>query len=486
MLTKEFDTIAAISTPLGEGAIGIVRLSGTESFAIAQKIFKGKDLSTVASHTLNYGHIVDPAKDEILDEVMIGAMRSPKTFTREDVIEINTHGGIAVTNEILQLVIREGARIAEPGEFTKRAFLNGRVDLTQAEAIMDIIRAKTDKAMNIAVKQLDGALSDLINNIRQEILNTLAQVEVNIDYPEYDDVEEMTTKLLCEKTADFEELLTQLLKTARRSKILREGISTAIIGRPNVGKSSLLNNLLREDKAIVTDIAGTTRDVIEEYVNINGVPLKLIDTAGIRKKSQVHEDVEYYSLVRGLQAMDRADVCLLVVDASVGVTEQDQKLANMAVERGCALVLLLNKWDLIDSEAKRDEVAASVAKRLAFAPWIASINVSALTGRSIDKVLAAALSAAESRAIQLKTSELNDLLAQIREGGHTVSDRGRRLKIQYATQTGSKPPVISFWCNAPDLVDDNYERFIENRLREKFSLVGTPIRFKFRKKVESN
>ena len=179
MITREFDTIAAISTPLGEGAIGIVRLSGTDSFAIAQKIFKGKDLSKVASHTLNYGHIVDPQNHEVLDEVMVGAMRSPKTFTREDIIEINTHGGIAVTNEILQLVIREGARMAEPGEFTKRAFLNGRVDLTQAEAVMDIIRAKTDKAMNNAVKQLDGSLSNLINNTRQEILNTLAQVEVN-------------------------------------------------------------------------------------------------------------------------------------------------------------------------------------------------------------------------------------------------------------------------------------------------------------------
>ena len=287
MITREFDTIAAISTPLGEGAIGIVRLSGTDSFAIAQKIFKGKDLSKVASHTLNYGHIVDPHSGKVMDEVMVGAMKSPKTFTREDIIEINTHGGIAVTNEILQLAIREGARMAEPGEFTKRAFLNGRVDLTQAEAVMDIIRAKTDKAMNIAVKQLDGSLSDLINNTRQEILNTLAQVEVNIDYPEYDDVEEATTAVVREKTMEFEQLLTNLLKTARRGKILREGISTAIIGRPNVGKSSLLNNLLREDKAIVTDIAGTTRDVIEEYVNINGVPLKLIDTAGIRETDDV-------------------------------------------------------------------------------------------------------------------------------------------------------------------------------------------------------
>ena len=262
-------------------------------------------------------------------------------------------------------------------------------------------------------------------------------------------------------------------------------LSLAIIGRPNVGKSSLANRLANKKRSIVSDVAGTTRDAIDTMIEWKETPIKLVDTAGIRKKSQVHEDVEYYSLVRGLQAMDRADVCLLVVDSSVGVTEQDQKLANMAIERGCGLVLLLNKWDLIDTEAKRDEVAASVEKRLAFAPWIAAINVSALTGRAIDKVLAAAISAAEARAIQLKSSELNELLAQIREGGHTISNRGRRLKMHYATQTGFKPPVISFWCNAPDLVDDNFERFIENRLREKFSLVGTPIRFKFRKKVES-
>ena len=361
MITKEFDTIAAISTPLGEGAIGIVRLSGTDSFAIAQKIFKGKDLDSVASHTLNYGHIVDPDKDEILDEVMVGAMRSPKTFTREDIIEINTHGGIAVTNEILQLVIREGARLAEPGEFTKRAFLNGRVDLTQAEAVMDIIRAKTDKAMNIAVKQLDGSLSDLINNTRQEILNTLAQVEVNIDYPEYDDVEEATTEIIREKTSEFEALLTNLLKTARRGKILREGISTAIIGRPNVGKSSLLNNLLREEKAIVTDIEGTTRDVIEEYVNINGVPLKLVDTAGIRETEDI---VEQIGVERSKKALKEADLVLLVLNASEPLTDQDRQLLEISQDSN--RIILLNKVDLPEKieidQLPEDYIKISVLK----------------------------------------------------------------------------------------------------------------------------
>lgn len=368
MITKEFDTIAAISTPLGEGAIGIVRLSGTDSFAIAQRIFKGKDLASVASHTLNYGHIVDPDKNEILDEVMVGAMRSPKTFTREDIIEINTHGGIAVTNEILQLVIREGARLAEPGEFTKRAFLNGRVDLTQAEAVMDIIRAKTDKAMNIAVKQLDGSLSDLINNTRQEILNTLAQVEVNIDYPEYDDVEEATTEIIREKTSEFEALLTNLLKTARRGKILREGISTAIIGRPNVGKSSLLNNLLREEKAIVTDIEGTTRDVIEEYVNINGVPLKLVDTAGIRETEDI---VEQIGVERSKKALKEADLVLLVLNASEPLTDQDRQLLEISQDSN--RIILLNKVDL-PQQIELDEIPAD------------HIKISVLKNQNIDQI----------------------------------------------------------------------------------------------------
>ncbi|WP_213496997.1 tRNA uridine-5-carboxymethylaminomethyl(34) synthesis GTPase MnmE [Lactococcus formosensis] len=339
MITKEFDTIAAISTPLGEGAIAIVRLSGSDAVSIAKKVFQGKDLDKVASHTINYGHIFD--KDRLVDEVMLSVMKAPKTFTREDLVEINTHGGIAVTQEILQLLLRSGARLAEPGEFTKRAFLNGRIDLAQAESVMDLIRAKTDQAANIAVKQLDGSLSNLINNIRQEILESLAQVEVNIDYPEYDDVETMTSQMLLEKTAHFEQLLETLLATAKRGKILREGLRTAIIGRPNVGKSSLLNQLLREEKAIVTDIAGTTRDVITEFANIGGVPLELIDTAGIRETEDV---VEKIGVERSQKALEEADLVLLVLDASSPLTPKDVELLEMSSATN--RIVLLNKTDL--------------------------------------------------------------------------------------------------------------------------------------------
>ncbi|EPC72424.1 tRNA modification GTPase TrmE, partial [Lacticaseibacillus paracasei subsp. paracasei Lpp41] len=272
-----YDTIAAISTPPGEGAISIVRLSGETAVATANQVFKGKDLSQVKSHTIHYGHIVDPESGELIDEVMVSVMLAPKTFTREDVVEINCHGGIVATNRILQLLLGEGARMAEPGEFTKRAFLNGRIDLTEAESVMDLIRAKTDRAMQVAVNQLDGNLHTLIKRLRQEILEVLAQVEVNIDYPEYD-TDEMTTKMLLEKAQTVQKAISNLLSTASQGKVLREGLATAIVGRPNVGKSSLLNHMLHEDKAIVTDVAGTTRDVLEEYVNVRGVPLKLVDT----------------------------------------------------------------------------------------------------------------------------------------------------------------------------------------------------------------
>ena len=350
-MQTEFDTIAAISTAPGEGAIGIIRISGDLAISIASSIYQcgTKQLEEQKTHTIHYGHIVDPKSEEVYDEVMVSVLRAPKTFTREDIVEINCHGGIVAINRVLQLVLRMGARLADPGEFTKRAFLNGRIDLSQAEAVMDLIRAKTDKSMQLAMRQLDGQLSHLIQNLRQEILNTLAQVEVNIDYPEYDDVEEMTLQLLREKTQQVLQGIRALLNTASQGKILRDGLKTAIVGRPNVGKSSLLNVLLREEKAIVTDIAGTTRDTIEEYVNVRGVPLQLIDTAGIRETDDV---VEKIGVERSRKALKEADFVLLLLNQSETLQEEDIRL--LETTKGMKRIILFNKTDLPSKLSKED------------------------------------------------------------------------------------------------------------------------------------
>ena len=352
-MQTEFDTIAAISTAPGEGAIGIVRISGDLAISIASSIYQcgTKQLEEQKTHTIHYGHIVDPKSGEVYDEVMVSVLRAPKTFTREDIVEINCHGGIVAINRVLQLALRMGARLAEPGEFTKRAFLNGRIDLSQAEAVMDLIRAKTDKSMQLAMRQLDGQLSNLIQNLRQEILNTLAQVEVNIDYPEYDDVEEMTLQLLREKTQQVLQGIRALLNTASQGKILRDGLKTAIVGRPNVGKSSLLNVLLREEKAIVTDIAGTTRDTIEEYVNVRGVPLQLIDTAGIRETDDI---VEKIGVERSRKALKEADFVLLLLNQSETLQEEDIRL--LETTKGMKRIILFNKTDL-PSKLSTEDIA---------------------------------------------------------------------------------------------------------------------------------
>ena len=338
----DFDTITSISTPMGEGAIGIVRLSGPEAVEIGDKLYKGKKkLKDVPSHTINYGHIIDPETDEVVEEVMISVLHAPKTFTREDIIEINCHGGILTINRILELTMTHGARMAEPGEYTKRAFLNGRIDLSQAEAVMDFIRSKTDRASKVAMNQIEGRLSDLIKRQRQSILEILAQVEVNIDYPEYDDVEDATTEFLLAQSKKIKNEIDQLLETGTQGKIMREGLSTVIVGKPNVGKSSMLNNLIQDNKAIVTEVAGTTRDVLEEYVNVRGVPLRLIDTAGIRDTEDI---VEKIGVERSRKALSEADLILFVLNNNEPLTDEDRTLYEVIKNEDA--IVIVNKTDL--------------------------------------------------------------------------------------------------------------------------------------------
>ncbi|WP_341776081.1 tRNA uridine-5-carboxymethylaminomethyl(34) synthesis GTPase MnmE [Staphylococcus hyicus] len=339
---EQLDTITSISTPMGEGAIGIVRLSGHDAVEIADKLYKGKSkLKDVASHTINYGHIIDPETNETVEEVMVSVLRAPRTFTREDIVEINCHGGILTINRVLELTMTHGARIAEPGEYTKRAFLNGRIDLSQAEAVMDFIRAKTDRASKVAQNQIEGRLSDMIKAQRQSILEILAQVEVNIDYPEYDDVEDATTEFLLERSKAIKTDIQKLLDTGVQGKIMREGLSTVIVGKPNVGKSSMLNSLIHDNKAIVTEIAGTTRDVLEEYVNVRGVPLRLVDTAGIRETEDI---VERIGVERSRKALSEADLILFVLNYNEALTEEDRKLYEVIKNEDA--IVIINKMDL--------------------------------------------------------------------------------------------------------------------------------------------
>ena len=318
------DTIAAISTPVGIGGIGIIRVSGSEAISIVDKIFRAankKSLFDVDSHTINYGHIVN--KDgKVLDEVLVMLMKGPRTFTREDVIEINCHGGPVPLNAVLMEVVSAGARIADSGEFTKRAFLNGRIDLAQVEAIMDVIEAKTELSLSQAIGQLEGNLSKKIKEYQDLLIQIIARIEVSIDYPEYDQDEPITEEF----DQELEELLSKLqtlLKTADTGKMIRDGVKTAIVGRPNVGKSSLLNALLEENKAIVTDIPGTTRDVVEAYLNVDGIPFQLLDTAGIRETDDV---VERIGVERSKSSIEEADLVLMLVDSNAGLVEKDLEI----------------------------------------------------------------------------------------------------------------------------------------------------------------
>ncbi|MCB2356633.1 tRNA uridine-5-carboxymethylaminomethyl(34) synthesis GTPase MnmE [Clostridium estertheticum] len=339
---KEFDTIAAISTSIGEGGISIIRISGDKAINIVDSIFVGNNnrkLNDFKSYTMRYGHIID--KDGVrLDEVIISYMKGPKSFTAEDTIEINCHGGVVGTNRILQEVIRSGARIAEPGEFTKRAFLNGRIDLSQAEAVMDIIRAKTELSMKSALMQSEGSISREIKNVRNKLLSVIAHIEVTVDYPE-EDIEDVTANEVREEVTLIISEIDMLLSTADEGKILREGLSTVIVGKPNVGKSSLLNALVKEKRAIVTEVPGTTRDAIEEYISIEGIPVKIVDTAGIRETDDI---VEKIGVETSKQKIDEADLVILMLDSSMDLSREDIEIIDYIKEK--KYIVLLNKSDL--------------------------------------------------------------------------------------------------------------------------------------------
>ena len=349
------DTIVAISTALGEGAISIIRVSGDDAIKIINPLFDGKDLEKASSHTINYGHIV--YNGEIIDEVLLSIMKAPKTYTKEDVIEINTHGSIAVVNKIMEILLLEGCRLAEPGEFTKRAFLNGRIDLTESEGVMDLINSETELTRKMAINELSGNVSRLITDTREDIISLISNIEVNIDYPEYEDIEVVTINKIREKVREIKEKLLKTLKLSEDGKILKDGIKTVILGKPNVGKSSLLNALLEEEKAIVTDVKGTTRDIVEGSILVGGVKLNLIDTAGVRKSDDI---VEKIGIEKSLNLIDEAELVLLILDASCPLSEEDKYLIEKTKDK--KRIIIMNKIDLNLNNSYMDDVIKISAK----------------------------------------------------------------------------------------------------------------------------
>ena len=371
------ETIAAISTAMGNGGIGIIRMSGKESFKILEKIFRNNkgekiDLNKIKGYTIQYGTIVDSKTEEKIDEVLVSFFKNPKSYTREDMCEINSHGGMVVEKQILEQCLKNGAILAEPGEFTKRAFLNGRIDLSQAESIMDLINSKTEKESKASINQLQGDLSNRINEIRHDLLDIMADIEASIDYPEYD-IEEVTNSKALGILENTKNKLESLKDTFRSGKILKEGIKTAIIGKPNAGKSSLLNKILKEERAIVSEIEGTTRDTIEEFITIKGIPLKIIDTAGIRKTS---DKIEEIGVKKTLDIAKDAELVLVILDNSKDLTEEDKEILKLAESKNS--IILLNKVDLKENNLENSEELNKLNKKI--------IKISAKNGNGIEEL----------------------------------------------------------------------------------------------------
>lgn len=364
-------TIVAISTPPGNGGIGIVRMSGKEAFNIIEKIFVPKNKSEIKGYSIKYGNIIDDNKN-IIDEVLVSYFVSPKSYTTENMCEINTHGNNIILKKILELCIKNGANLAEPGEFTKRAFLNGRIDLSQAESVIDLINSKSEKEQKAAINQLEGYLSIEINKIKARILDLMADIEASIDYPEYD-IEERTSQNIIDESKNILNMLKKLKNTFEAGKILRDGVNVAIVGRPNAGKSSLLNAILKEDRAIVTNIEGTTRDTIEEYVTIKGILFKLIDTAGIRKADN---EIEKIGIDKSRKALNEADLVIAIFDSTKKLTDEDKEIIEFIKDKNS--IILLNKSDLENNILKEEKIITGLNKK--------TIEISALEKTGIEEL----------------------------------------------------------------------------------------------------
>ena len=649
------DTIVAISTALGVGAISIIRVSGNEAINIVNKITKFKKLDKVATHTINYDYIVE--NNKIIDEVLISIMKSPKTFTKEDIVEINCHGGIATTNKVLELLLTNGCRLAEPGEFTKRAFLNGRIDLIEAEGVMDLINSKTEISRNLAINQVNGSTSQLIKDLRQSIIEILANIEVNIDYPEYEDIEEMTTKMLGERISNIEDKIKEILNKSENGKIVKEGINVAligrpnvgkstlfnrlvgskiaiiedvpgitrdriygevkfdkysfhlidtggidfsdetfnneikiqaeiaideadvivfvvdakagitqndliirdllmksgkkvivavnkidsklatnniydfyelgfdnyinisseqnegiyellleitkdfkevveeendiikfsVIGRPNVGKSSLVNAILNEERVIVSNIAGTTRDAIDTPFTYHNEKFVVIDTAGMRKKGKIYETVEKYSLLRSMKAIDRSDVCLLVIDAETGIIEHDKHIAGYAIEAGKPIVIVVNKWDTVEEkDEKMKQFTKDIRNNFQFMPYAPIVYLSALTKKRMHTLMPQIIKVYKNSNKMIATNLINDCIKDAYNLNLPPSYKGKRLKIYFCNQVSNRPPTFNIQVNSKGLIHFSYERYLENKIRESFDFEGTPIVLQFKNKGETN
>jgi len=413
----EMETICAVSTAPGEGGIGIIRISGRDSLSIVMNVFKPKKeklLRSATTHTLHYGHIVDPLSGQIIDESLVSIMRAPATYTREDIVEINCHGGMMPLKRTLELLVASGARQAEPGEFTRRAFLNGRIDLAQAEAVMDIISSKTDMALRAANEQLLGGLSQEIARLRDRLVSQLASVEASIDFPE-EDIETGIGQSLQQEITSLRAQIRELLSGFSYGKILRDGFATAIVGRPNVGKSSLLNALLRQERAIVTAIPGTTRDVLEEYVNVLGVPLRILDTAGIRHS---HDVIEQEGVRRSLAAIDSADLIIVVLDGSQPLMQEDHRVTNEI--RGKNAIAVINKSDLPRKFGTLDwpdiQIAISCRTRDGLDGLGRAIADRVKSGMSAPKEHAWAVNRRHKTALELTDASLGKALESIQAG----------------------------------------------------------------------